>query len=497
MSYFYTVFKSRNEKLSDWLSKNFLLFCVALSIYVAIFVGRFSVARVFGEIFSEWFVLLEIRTWAITIAALLVFTGWRKCRSNVICPIHQQRVWVCLGFIAVAQLALMAHQLLYLPGASPAYFIWELATIILIAAILGFAFQVWGIQLVNTVMWLGLLLSLLIALWMLLFTISAKNTATSGLLPTTFTIYRIQIFGGFAALALLFECDKVVRGGWIMGISATICFATSYLTLSKAALLAGTGGVLFLAAIYVTWYNKIRAGVVLSAYLSAVILFVIISGGMFSARVSEGLLGTGYSLSMRDVLSQVPEGDDKLNVVRFEAQKRLAEVVACTAGNYPCSFTVQPWEQDIADQMLRFRVYIPDFSFRIRLLMEGGRGIVHAPWMGNGFGTFNAVATNLYTKEFEAYSHPHNIVVELLYSVGIMGTMIVGGIMFFLVWLVMQVKEGLQPGLPMLAYIVSVCIGAVFGGDYMDFRLAWFGFVFCIMLCAVGANKPAEARNSA
>ncbi len=508
---FQTVSEFKDHKLSDWLSKNLLMFVSALCIYVSIFAGGFSVSRVFSSISPQWNIFGEIKTWAIVIGAIFVYLSWRKYSITRTNTIYLQRIWLSVGLIAVAQLALMAHALLYKSGASSIYFVWELATIILTTCLFGFAFQVWGIRLVNTVMWLGLSIALLFVAWMLAVTLSANKSDTAGILATTFTFHRIQIFGGFAAFVLLFESNKVVRAG-VLALCATICFTAGYLTLSKAALLAGTGSTLFLAGVYVTWFSKIRAGAVLTVSITAVILFAFFSGGLFASRVSEGLLGTGYGLSLNAVLPPGPEdltdlnvspqrGASKatyekfaqedeiaLNTLNFEAQKRIAEVVACTAGNYPCEFKIQRWEQDIADTMLRFRVYIPDFSFRIRLLMEGVRGIAEAPWMGNGFGTFNAVATNLYTKEPEEYSHPHNIVVELLYSVGIIGTVLIAGIIFVLFWLVMQMKEGIRTSLPMLAYVFSVFIGALFGGDYMDFRMAWFGLVICIMLCEFEAT---------
>jgi hypothetical protein len=503
MSYPPTVRNSHDKSPEGWIAENFLLLASAVVLYVAVFAARFSVSRVFGEISLNWVVLGEIRTWAVLSAAVLVFVGW-KSRPVPASRLHLKRVWASIGLIAFVQLALMAHALLYRSGPSPAYFAWELLTIVVIAALLALAFQIWGLRFVTALMWVALGFALLIAAWMLAVALGARKTGADAPLATTFTFYRIQVFGGFAAFTVLFGSRKIVRSV-LIGLCAILCLAAAYLSLSKAALLAGSSGALFLAAVYATWFSKARAGIVLGIAIAAVALFSVASGGLFVARVSEGLLGVGYALSTASVPAPTREeaialdGDDRnydLYRATFEAQKTEAAVVACTAGKYACPFKVKRWEQDIADTMLRFRVYVPDFSFRLRLLMQGMSGIANAPWMGNGFGTFSAVATNLYTKEPEPYSHPHNIVVELLYSVGILGAMLVGAAIAGLVWLVMQAKEGVQSSLPMLAYVVSVFIGSVFGGDYMDFRLAWFGLVVCIMLGGARSTDLADDRRS-
>ncbi|WP_341908097.1 O-antigen ligase family protein [Polaromonas sp. YR568] len=501
MSILHVTTQSQDNKLSSWQSKEYLLFGSALFIYLAVFSGRFSVSRIFSTISHDWSVLGELRTWAILLSAVLVFIGSRKCRAVDISRTHLRWVWVCVSLVVAGQLFLIFHAILYVSENSSLYFIWELMTIILSVCILGFAFQVWGRQFVIAAMWLALFFALFIALWMFIVIIIGNKTENGRALATTFTFYRIQIFGCFAALVILFESNKIFRAG-LLGLCATICLAASYITLSKAALLAGAASMLVLAAIYVTWFSKIRASIVFGISTAAVILFVITAGSMFAARSAEGLLGTGYALSTDAVMPPVMEEATKLEgstiiksdevyyniknaslvAIEFAAQKRLAEVIACTAGKYPCSFKVHRWEQDIADTMLRFRVYLPDFSFRIRLLMQGFSGIAKAPWMGNGFGGFNAVAINLYTKQPELYSHPHNIAVELLYSVGVLGTLFIFGIIFILLWIVLQARNSIMPGLPMLAFIFSVAIGSLFGGDYMDFRLVWIGFLFCMML---------------
>jgi hypothetical protein len=467
--------------IKDFLSKNILLFGSAIFIYTAIFAGRFSIQRIFSSIYLKWIILGEVRLWAILISTVIVLIGLRKYQKNNDNTVHVKTVWLSISLIVVAQLVLMLHAFFYSPSDYFAYFAWELVTIILVASILGLSFQVWGVKLVHAIMWIALVFALFIAVWMLMVTVAVNGAENLNPLATTYTYYRVQMFGGFAGIGLLFG-SRHFLGKVVLGFCAVICFAAGYMTLSKAALLAGVVSTLLLAVIYVTWFSKIRASIVLCISASAAILFVVFVGGNFAARSAQGLLGTGYALNTSGVVPPRPEKDGDLNIVRFEAQKRLAEVVACTAEKYPCAFMVERWEQDIVDSMLRYRVYIPDFSFRIRLLIEGIRGSAKAPWLGNGFGTFSAVATNLYTKEPDYYSYPHNIIVELLYSVGALGLIFIFGMTVFLMVIFLRAKEVAQTGMPIYTFVVSVCIGSLFGGDYIDFRVVWIGLLFCIML---------------
>lgn len=481
-----------NQFLVDWFSRNFLLFCSALSIYVATFVGRLSISRLFSGVSPEWFVLGEVRTWAVLFATILVSIGW-KLRNGTKCPANMQQVWRCVGLVVVAQFAVMSHALFYMPSVHSDYFAWELTTIILVAGMLGIAFQVWGMRLVNAMMWIALFFAFLLAAWMLLASFGTKSSGEDRPFVTTFTLYRIQIFGGFSVLVVLFQSTKMVRGG-LLGLCSAFCFTAAYMTLSKAALLAGTGGLLLLAAIYVTWFEKLRAVVVVAVCVIATILFSMNFGEMFTARVADGILGVGRALNMQSIAPPTSEelvaaGLLKQRTLEYEAQLRLAAIVACTAKKYPCGFTVGHSEQDIADEILRHHVYIPDFSFRIRLLMQGSSGISQAPWMGHGFGNFHAVATNFYTGAPESYFYPHNIVIELLYAVGLLGTLFLGGALSFLAWEVLHTKEKIHTSLPLIAYVVSVCIGSVFAGDYIDFRLIWIGLLLCVMLSEVPSSR--------
>ncbi len=435
---------------------------------------------------------------------MLAAVGWRFYKP-IEGPVNKIQVWRSVGLVAIVQIAVIIHALFYKSVETPSYFVWELLVIVLVVIVLGVYYHLWGVRLIDTLMWVALAFAMFSVLWIWGALIYSKIAINENPIGTTFTFYRVQIFGGFAALVIYFRRDNNTGLKAALVFCSVLCFVGAFLTLSKAALLAGAAGLLLLAAMYVTWFEKVKALTVFVVFASAVGLFIMVSGGGFAARVSEGMLGTGYALNLQSIsppsteeildspTSTVRRGqclgvrsDDcvvKLVREEFNAQQRLAEVLACTAGGYACEPKVERWEQDIVDNMLQFRVYIPDFSFRIRLLMHGLSGISKAPWMGNGFGSFHAVAINLYTKNADDYFHPHNIMIEILYAIGIVGALFVGAVLLVLVWEVLRSKDRIKPCLPLFTFVVSVGIGSLFGGDYVDFRLVWIGLLLCIMLC--------------
>lgn len=479
------------------LPECYWMFASAIATFVAIFAGRFSFARIFPGVMPESSILGEIRFWALLLAGLLVsIHAGRKSAAAVAMP----RVWRAIALVALVQFALAVHALVYSTVPVDVQFVWELMTIAAVSCVMGLAVRIWGMRFVHGLAWVAVFFATIMVFWMFVASFMAPSTDPERPFATTFTFYRIQLFGGFAALFLLFEQQRWSSRA-ILALVASICFASAYLSLSKAALLAGTGGLLLLAAISVIWFQKSRAAVAVGVGLAATAIFVWVSGNMFVARVSEGLLGSGYTMSTESVVRSYaevaagkPDKSNKLSVKppigdaqwrAFEAQRRFAALVACTAGQYACAADVLPWEQDLANAMLQFHVFVPDYSFRIRLLTHGLRGISKAPWFGNGFGSFHAVAINLYTKEPEPYSHPHNIVVELLYSVGIIGTLFVFAVLAILLWDILRTREDILSGLPILMFVVSIAIGSIFGGDYMDFRLVWYGLLLCVILSRV------------
>lgn len=494
-----------------WSGERGLILISALIIYAGIFSGRFSLARIIPDAFSSWPLLGEVRVWVILMGIILVGVEWlRAKRSGLL--IVEGRVWLGVGCIVLAQLVLILHSILYKAGANVSYFIFELMALSIVAVLVGMSYQIWGGEIVKQIMLTGFLFSLALAALFFEATVFGQIFIREGILKSAFSFYRVQFFGGFSALILYCSVDKNKKLEFLLLLGAIFVFSSAYLTLSKAAILVGTSTLLLLAFIYVTWFEWRKSVAVIAVAFGAVGVFVAVSGGVFAARINQGVLGVGYvpELSMITppstvaavtssrgalVLGATPE---EVELASFEAQLRLAKLMQRSSESVRlgCCEMPQGWdvvvtkEQEIANYLLQFHAYLPDYSFRIRLLTHGFRGISNAPWLGNGYGSFHAVAANLYTGNQEIYFYPHNVLVELLHAIGAAGSFLIGCLLLSLIWLVLCMREKTQPALPVLAFAIAVGAGSLLGGDYMDFRLVWLGLLLCVMLSSgMGAER--------
>lgn len=491
---------------------------VALAAFVVMFAGRFSVARLVPD-WSAAAPWLELRLWALLAGGALLVLARAQARARTT-PGIPRKLWLAVGLVAALQLALAAHALWLRPQPGLPYRVWELASTVSGLALLAAGYFRWGGPMVRVFLGVGLAAAVALTAIIWMGRMLAPGMEEGFLLGTVFTQVRIQLFGGLAGLVLLWEKRASTGRSLAVLLVVALCFTAAYLSLSKAILIAGVGALGFLAATQAIWFERRRSVQVLGVIALSVPLFVALSGSMFASRLSEGLLGTGYALSTAKVMPPQPgelpvvsgagvatiaqclrncgEGDPQghLTVARlqFDAQRRLADVLACSAGHYACTLEPTRWERDIAETMLRHRVYLPDFSFRIRLLLEGLRGVAAAPWLGHGFGSYRAVAINLYTGARESYLYPHNIVAELLHAVGVVGLVLVAAVLFALAWLVLDARAALAPALPMLAYGLAVGLGALFGGDYQDFRLIWWALVLALLTCAPLAEAASGSQ---
>jgi hypothetical protein len=64
------------------------------------------------------------------------------------------------------------------------------------------------------------------------------------------------------------------------------------------------------------------------------------------------------------------------------------------------------------------------------------------------------------------------------------------------VWEVLRTKDKIQPCLPLFAFVISMGLGSLFGGNYMDFRLVWMGLLLCIMLCEKTASSKLSVHEA-
>lgn len=347
--------------------------------------------------------------------------------------------------------------------------------ILSIIQLLGLAIMIciWDRNYIMYLSWIAVFAGLSVGIWLFAYYSGPEHSPVM----SVFTVYRVALFGGFAGLYLYFEnkCPNIRYEKIIILLLTAFCFFTAFSTLSKAALLGGVASMLAMALIYALWINKGKAIISFLIIALSVLTFWALRGQVFTDRISEGIIGRGYSSMQAVDMVDLPQEflDDSTEIAAINAQKNLAKHIVCSFEREGCNNPATKTEIALINGIFKNHVVLPDYSVRIRLATHALEGFVEHPYVGNGFGTYQLVTENLYTGDPEEYHYPHNFVLELLYAVGILGSAPI--FLTLLICFCILVKDGnrMDSALPLIASAASGIVGASFGGDYSDFRIVW------------------------
>jgi hypothetical protein len=119
-------------------------------------------------------------------------------------------------------------------------------------------------------------------------------------------------------------------------------------------------------------------------------------------------------------------------------------------------------------------VIIRDTTSRFRMALEAFDQFMTHKWLGAGIGYYTYTeVTSTSGHGVDTYSYPHNILLEILATMGI------GGSGIFLLALIVSVyalsagERGWTSLMIFKGYLFFILTTALFAGDYHDFRLFW------------------------
>lgn len=270
-----------------------------------------------------------------------------------------------------------------------------------------------------------------------------------GMIPfgTSFTYYRILAFSTLSSLYLLFRFIQPDSINW--KATPFLCFTIIFLTvavsysMSKASWIAAFLGYLTVVLLLVFHHKYKRAALVaFLGVISGVLVYTLPASQVMEARY-QGLQGTGYHGIQKDYLRELRD--------------------------------TEPGMQSFFE----FNEIVPDYSHRIKLFRESM--LVEHPFWGNGVGSFEFQGRNLYTKDLDLYTYPHNIFLEIYNSLGLFGTSIFGLIIVLCLFDFFKLDYRTQIALsPFIGLSILYGVGAMFGGDLTDFNFFWFTMVLLI-----------------
>ena len=257
---------------------------------------------------------------------------------------------------------------------------------------------------------------------------------------TSFTYYRIIGFSNFVALYYLLKSISREKPNYKLALvlSFSIVFLTIMVvySMSKASFIAMAVGYLTVLSILI-FQNQMRKAIAtgLLAIISAFLLSNMSVSQVMDTRY-KGLQGDGYHEAQRAEL-------------KGSASKR-----------------------DDMKSFFEFNVMLPDYSHRIKLFFESLR--VKDKWLGDGVGSFEFYGRNLYTKGFDLYKYPHNVVLEVYNSLGITGLTFFMLIICSLLFRLFKMNGVCQTAVsPLIGVCAVYTVGAMFGGDLTDFNFFW------------------------
>lgn len=456
------------------------------SLFVAVFAGRFSFDRFLNDASrTPWF---ELRVWFTLIAVLAV---WATAARN---ESRQRRVdlsaLVWLSALASLYAYLVVNSLLAGERSATLLFVYD-TLIIGIQLFLVFRLVESEADLLwfaRTAVLAGLALFGFCVLGFGNPDLNGHGWAPFGG-PITF--YRIEFFA-FCCALLLYAISRW-RWSWVHLVSAAVLLFSALASLSKAAFVASLAviaGLLFwlLATSRYRW-AAVLSGVAAASYIAFFVLPGTTFGASFVARVSEAGDVPTVLLDIRECPDGRADQEARSTFCVKEPktgkilqpeelpvamQAQLRSVVA--AYGYPEQALPMGRVVELASRIVLMR----DASGRLTMAARAWDMFRSNRWFGAGMGTFELGDVNQYTKEVMMYRYPHNIVLEMAATAGVVGLALFA-LAIFTGLLVAQRQVLKRPPLAFLmVYAPFMLIASMFGGDFFDYRVCWLALALLV-----------------
>jgi O-antigen ligase len=291
-----------------------------------------------------------------------------------------------------------------------------------------------------------------------------------------FTFYHIE-FLTFCGALYLSRKSPVKRIRVVHLIIAAIGLFSSYSSLSKAAFV----GIFAVTLYYMFWLfsiRKVKHAIGIGALVISVFtFFYLIQGKIVKARVAEfeGVGAGGFDPGnlLERMLPGISIYDDlRWDALTIDQRNKLINMVELFDLKW-----FPPYTKENLERLKEFinRVVIQyDASVRVRLILHAWKLFKSDRWFGAGIGNYLVEAINMYTKRVEKYIYPHNILLEIAASTGLLGLTIFSAALLISLAMSQRLLLGDENILYFSGYQIFMLVTAQFSGDAFDFRLFWF-----------------------
>jgi len=435
-----------------------------LSIFVVIFAGRFSFDRFVQETSrTPW---LELRVWASALAGILVVFLWQKMRQPL--PKLSKELLLFLGALLLLQAYFVGNLLLLGNENYRADHLFDITLFFCGTALIIPYFrteQDWVVFCKITEV-LGLTLFLFAVGGFGNPDLNGPGWAPFGG-PITF--YRIEFLAFCAALYLSAKSGPLHEKVLHTLIGAIALYST-FASMSRAA--AAAAVIVLLYCLY--WLlsaKSYRQALVLFVHSAAVIIcFTQLQGEILQTRIHKVDAGEWRHTYIDAGLKAIYSKNLRMDDLSEEQQRRVIALWELQ----------REWVPDYHTDLVGFlrvvdrEVVFDDTTARLRMWLEAYKLFQINKWFGVGVGNYEHTDLGDSPSSVDNYRYPHNIIWDLLATMGYAGLLLFGMALFVLLVLVQQQLHSAPALLFVKGYLLFFLLTAMFAGDFFDFRVFWF-----------------------
>lgn len=457
-----------------------------LLIFVAIFSGKFSFDRFVVEASrTSW---LELRIWASVLACVVALFLMRQGHLKM--PILRKELVVGLALLVLLHGYFIVNVFLVGDASRKAEYVLDFSLVLLWAFLIVFYFRSQSELIIFSIVAEAAAIALFV---LALMGWGNPDLNGGGWAPFggPITFYRMEFLAFCAGLYLSTVTTRAYTKGFHL-LVAGIGLFSAFASLSKAAFIAALC-VTLVVAFNLLSVKRYKQAAVIAAITCAVFFgFFLVKGDLFQNRVEWA---TGSSIPVRAVepavravepapswsllhtySTRILEKIQSQNVTSVDdlTEEERAQLRAIWQvfknGELPNHTTdLKTFLMSVSGM-----VVLNDGTTRLPMALAAWDAFVSHKWFGIGIGNYTYKSFNSWAGVIDTYRYPHNIILEILATTGLLGTVLFLVVIFyFLVLLRQRVPQG-ELSVYFTGYGVFIFLTALFSGDIYDFRVYWY-----------------------
>lgn len=450
-----------------------------LLIFIAIFSGKFSFDRFVVEASrTSW---LELRIWASASACVLALFLMRQGHLRI--PALRKEFLVGLALLVLLHGYFIVNAVLVGDASRKAEYVLDFSLLLLWAFLIVFYFRSQSQLIVFSIIAEATAIVLFI---LALMGLGNPDLNGGGWAPFggPITFYRMEFLAFCAGLYLSTVTATVYTRGFHLMIAGIGLFS-ALASLSKAAVIAALC-VTLVVAFNLLSAKRYKQAAGIAAITCAVFFgFFLVKGDLFQNRVewatgstfpvrpvepapSWSLLHTYSTRILEKIQSQNVTSVDDLTEEERAQLRAIWQVFK--NGELPTS-TV-----DLKTFLISINgmVVLNDGTTRLPMALAAWDAFVEHKWFGIGIGNYVYKSFNNWADVIDTYHYPHNILLEILATTGLLGIVLFLVAIFYYQILLRRHFLRRRSSIYFAGYGVFIFLTALFAGDIYDFRLYWY-----------------------